>query len=35
MDLAVGPRVFLPIVADGGVLVAGESVAGITRFSLR
>ena len=35
VDLAVGPRVFLPIVADGGVLVAGESVAGITRFSLR
>lgn len=35
VDLAVGLRAFLPIVAGGEVLVAGETEAGVTRFRLQ
>jgi uncharacterized protein len=35
VDLAVGLRAFLPIVAGGDVLLAGETSAGVTHFSLR
>jgi len=35
VDLAVGLRAFLPLVAGGDVLVAGDTSAGVTRFSLR
>jgi hypothetical protein len=31
----VGLRAFLPIVASGEVLIAGETEAGVTRFRLR
>ena len=35
VELAVGLRAFLPIVAGGDVLAAGETSAGVTHFSLR
>lgn len=35
VDLAVGLRAFLPIVASGEVLIAGETEAGVTRFRLQ
>ena len=35
VELAVGLRAFLPIVAGGDVLAAGETVAGVTHLSLR
>jgi uncharacterized protein len=35
VDLAVGLRAFLPVVAGGDVLLAGDTSAGVTRFSLR